>query len=96
MTAGIKDLEKKQGNEPVNDNITKKINKNRASIIRVHKDSEVYKFQSGFRQGDIISLKFFTVVLEEVFNQFDFKEKALNTNGEDLKQFKLLLIISFY
>ena len=45
--------------------------------------------KKGFRQGDIISPKLFTAVLEEVFKNLEWEETGIEINGEYINNIRL-------
>jgi len=54
------------------------------SVIRLHQESEKFKVGKGVRQGDSISPKLFSAVLESVFQNLNWDEVGIKINGEYL------------
>ena len=85
--AVFKALER-QGVEPVYTTILKEIYKESKAVIRMEKESQPFKVNRGVRQGDTISPKLFTAVLEDVFRSLDWKEEGISINGERLSHLR--------
>lgn len=52
------------------------------SQIRLHELSQRIPIEKGVRQGDSLSPKLFSAVLESVFRRLDWEEKGMNIDGE--------------
>ena len=61
---------------------------NATSTIRLHKDSERISIKKGVRQGDTMSPKLFTAVLEQVFKTLDWEKAGLSINGDFLSHLR--------
>lgn len=57
---------------------------NATSVIRLHENSKPFKIERGVRQGDTISPKLFTCVLEYIFKTLSWEEKGISINGTKL------------
>ena len=55
--------------------ILEEIYKESTATIKLHKSSNKIPIQKGVRQGNTISPKLITAVLEEVFKNFDWKQE---------------------
>lgn len=64
--------------------IIKNIYKNSTTRLKLEKQGQQIKIGRGVRQGDPLSPKLFSAVLEEVFRQMEWENYGLNINGEKL------------
>ena len=87
-TVSVLDALKNQGIEETYIELIKNIYLNATSTIRLHKDSEKINIQKGVRQGDTMSPKLFTAVLEGVFQTLNWEEVGLKINGEYLSHLR--------
>ena len=62
--------------------ILKDIYKESTATIKLHKVSEKIPIKKGIRQGDTISLKLFTAVLEEKFKNLEWEEAGIQIYRE--------------
>ena len=62
--------------------------KNATSCIKLHKNTTKFRIGRGVRQGDTISPKLFTSVLESVFRKLDWSKMGININGEYLSNLR--------
>jgi hypothetical protein len=60
------------------------IYKDSKARIKLGSIGEEFKIQKGVRQGDPLTPKLFTTVLEQIFRKLGCEEKGLNINGEYL------------
>lgn len=77
--------------------ILKNIYLNSTAKIKLEKEGSEIKIKRGVRQGDPVSPKLFTAVLEEVFRQLDWERYGLRINGENLSHLRFaddLIILS--
>lgn len=58
------------------------------ATIKLHKTSDKVPIEKGVRQGDTISPKLFTAVLEEIFRKLNWEKKGININGEKLNNLR--------
>ena len=95
-SAVVKALES-NGIEKAYINILKKIYSKATATICLGKGKAKIKLERGVRQGDTISPKLFTAVLEEVFRKLDWSKKGIKINGEFLSHLRFaddIVIIS--
>lgn len=88
---------KSQGIENKYIRVVKNIYDNSKAKIKLEKEGEEIKIERGVRQGDPLSPKLFTAVLEEVFRQLDWENCGLSINGENLSHLRFaddLIILS--
>jgi len=69
-------------------NIIENVYENAKACIKLHDYMEDFPIEEGVRQGDVISPKLFTNLLEYMFKKIDFEDIGLNTNGERLNHLK--------
>jgi hypothetical protein len=69
-------------------NTIRYVYKNATSCIKLHKSTEKFRIGRGVRQGDTISPKLFTSILESVFKKLDWSNKGININGEYLSHLR--------
>lgn len=60
------------------------IYKNATMIVRLHENTNPIKIGRGVRQGDTISPKLFTTILQYAFGMLDWSGKGLNIDGANL------------
>lgn len=58
------------------------------ACVRLHEDTSRFEVQRGVRQGDTISPKLFTAILEYMCKQIDWQNMGVNINGEDLNHLR--------
>lgn len=88
---------KNQGVEHKYIRILKNIYSNSKAKIKLEKEGKEIKMERGVRQGDPLSPKLFTAVLEDVFRQLDWATCGLSINGENLSHLRFaddLIILS--
>ncbi len=85
--AVFKTLER-QGVEAEYTNILKAIYKESKATVRMDGESKPFRVQRGVRQGDTISPKLFTAVLEDIFRSMDWQTQGININGEHLSHLR--------
>lgn len=86
-----------QGVEIKYTRILKNVYENSKAKIKLDREGEEIKIGRGVRQGDPVSPKLFTAVLEEVFRKLNWDECGLSINGENLSHLRFaddLIIIS--
>lgn len=69
-------------------NIVKHVYKNAKAYIRLHEDTPDFKMERGVRQGDVISPKLFTTLLEYMFKRIKIENYGININGEKLSHLR--------
>lgn len=75
----------------------KNVYKKSTAKIKLEKEGGEIKIERGVRQGDPVSPKLFTAVLEEVFRQLNWEEYGIHINGETLMHLRFaddLIILS--
>ncbi|PZC78089.1 hypothetical protein B5X24_HaOG202624 [Helicoverpa armigera] len=75
---------KKQGVDQKYIRILKSIYTNSTARIKLEKQGKQININRGVRQGDPLSPKLFTVVLEDIFRRLEWDHYGLNINGENL------------
>ena len=68
--------------------VLQKIYKNGCAKIRLEREGEQFPISRGVRQGDPLSPKIFTAVLENIFRKLDWTKKGLRVNGEYLSHLR--------
>ena len=61
---------------------------NATSCIKLHENTTKFRLGRGVRQGDTISPKLFTSVLESVFKKLDWSKKGIDIKGEFLSHLR--------
>ena len=61
---------------------------NATSTFKLHNNSNKVPIRRGVRQGDTISPKLFTAVLEGIFKNLNREDKGININGRRLTHLK--------
>lgn len=56
--------------------------------VRLETTGKEFAIEKGVRQGDPISPKLFSAVLESIFRNLDWKDEGLNINGENLNHLR--------
>jgi endonuclease/exonuclease/phosphatase family metal-dependent hydrolase len=79
---------KKQGIESKYIKILKKIYDHSKARIQLETVGEEFRLERGVRQGDPLSPKLFSAVLEEIFRNLEFENKGLNINGTNLSHLR--------
>ena len=69
-------------------NILKHVYANANAAIRLHEDTPNFKMERGVRQGDVISPKLFTNLLEYMFKRTNIENLGININGEKLSHLR--------
>ncbi|KAK0397691.1 hypothetical protein QR680_002221 [Steinernema hermaphroditum] len=69
-------------------NLLRKIYGQAASYVQLGEEQVPIKIQRGVRQGDTISPKLFTAMLEEVFRELDWQDFGININGTKLSNLR--------
>ena len=87
MAAVLESLER-QGIESVYIKLLRNIYSTATSVIKLHQESEKFKVGKGIRQGDSISPKLFSAVLEGVFQKLNWDELGIKINGEYLNHLR--------
>lgn len=64
--------------------ILKMVYQNSTAKIKLEEEGDEIKIERGVRQGDPISPKLFTAVLEEVFRHLNWEKYGIKINGENL------------
>lgn len=68
--------------------IIRHVYNNAKAYVRLHQDTTEFSVERGVRQGDVISPKVFTTLLEYLFKKIDFGEKGVNIDGEKLNHLR--------
>lgn len=77
-----------QGVEPKYIRIIKNIYKNSTAKIKLERDGTEINIERGVRQGDPLSPKLFSAVLEQVFRNINWENCGLTINGETLSHLR--------
>ena len=78
----------KQGVDVQYINILKKIYKETNAVIKMEGESKPFQVRKGVRQGDTISPKLFTAVLEEIFRKLEWNERGIRIDGRKLSHLR--------
>lgn len=68
--------------------VLRNIYKNSRAKIKLEKEGEKFPIEKGVRQGDPLSPKIFTAVLESIFRKLDWSKKGFRINGEYLSHLR--------
>lgn len=68
--------------------LIKHIYDNATSCVRLHQDTDAFPVERGVRQGDNISPKLFTALLEFAFKQHNWDNLGINIDGEYLNHLR--------
>lgn len=88
---------KNQGIENKYIRIIRNIYKNSSARIKLEREGKKINIERGVRQGDPLSPKLFSAVLEEIFRHLEWETYGLNINGEKLNHLRFaddLIILS--
>ena len=77
-----------QGVEDVYIAILKDIYTDSSVTVHLHKESEKIRITIGIRQGDTISPKLFTAILESIYRKFNWENKGVKLDGEFLSNLR--------
>ena len=69
-------------------NIIQTLNDRSKMKVKLHEDTEEILFKRGVRQGDIVSPKLFTLVLEDAFKRLHWEDRGINISGEKLSNLR--------
>ena len=80
----------KQGVEPKYSRILRKLYNETSAKVTTEREGDEFKIERGVRQGDPISPKLFTSLLEDIFQELDWESKyGIKLNGFRLKKLTL-------
>ena len=79
---------RRQGVEEPYVELIKHIYDNATSVIMTDKTSESFKIERGVRQGDPISPKLFSAVLEDIFRRLNWEDRGVKINGKRLNHLR--------
>lgn len=68
--------------------ILQHIYENATASVRLHEETERFRVQRGVRQGDTISPKLFTTLLEYMFKSVELENMGININGENFSHLR--------
>ena len=68
--------------------IIKNIYQNAKASVRLHEDTADFPIERGVRQGDVISPKLFTTLMEFMFKKVDFGDMGIKIDGEKLNHLR--------
>ncbi|XP_045454782.1 uncharacterized protein LOC123664232 [Melitaea cinxia] len=68
--------------------VKRNIYTNSKAKIRLEKEGKEIKIGRGVRQGEPVSPKLFTAVLEEIFRQLNWEQSGITINGENLSHLR--------
>ena len=77
-----------QGIEDVYIEILKDIYTDSLVTVHLHKESEKIRIKRGVRQGDTISPKLFTAILESIFRRLNWENTGVKIDGEFLSNLR--------
>lgn len=69
-------------------NTIRYVYKNATSCIKLHKSTEKFRIGRGVRQGDTISPKLFTAILQSIFRKLNWSKMGIKINGEYLSNLR--------
>lgn len=68
--------------------IIKNIYEKATARVKIHENTQDFPIERGVRQGDVLSPKLFTTLLEYMFKKIGFDEMGININGEKLSHLR--------
>jgi len=57
--------------------------------VKIHAETDRFKIEQGVRQGDTISPKLFTTLIEYMFKMIELDNKCINVNEEKLNHLRV-------